>query len=260
MKTIRLRVAGTVSAVCLAMALLAGIGGQAVAAPAAGTTSSTCDRHFQVIPSPSPGTISNWLSNVLALSSNDAWAVGTQVSAPNDVFTATPLGMHWDGYSWTEVQTAGHFQGSVSALYANSPTDIWATAFKQIGFDEAYPAIERWNGSSWKLVPSAQIPLGYLFDVSGTGPHDIWAVGIVRGIKFQTLIEHYDGHAWTVVESPEPDTDYLTLSGVAAVAPDDVWAVGNYLDRNEQMTTLLMHFDGSAWSRSVRRRPPVSGI
>ena len=44
----------------------------------------------------------------------------------------------------------------------------------------------------------------------------------------QTLTEHWNGTAWSVVASPNLGTSDNVLYGVAAVAANDVWAVGYY--------------------------------
>ena len=58
---------------------------------------------------------------------------------------------------------------------------------------------------------------------------------------------------WKVVRSPLLGTSDNSLGAVAASAPDDVWAVGNFLpdtaSSNQDATlTLAAHFDGKTWS------------
>ena len=71
--------------------------------------------------------------------------------------------------------------------------------------------------------------------------NDIWAVGYA---DYQTLTEHWDGFQWSIV--PSPNVGYgPQLSGVTALASNDVWAVGS---SNNYTTTLVLHWDGSSWS------------
>jgi hypothetical protein len=56
----------------------------------------------------------------------------------------------------------------------------------------------------------------------------------------QTLIEHWDGTSWRVV--PSPNSDVAFLKGIAAVAANDVWAVG------DGAGTLIEHWDGTSWN------------
>jgi hypothetical protein len=56
---------------------------------------------------------------------------------------------------------------------------------------------------------------------------------------------------WQVVSNPDVDTNTTilnVLNGVAAVTANDVWAVGNYFERFGGQKTLILHWDGSAWS------------
>ncbi len=58
-----------------------------------------------------------------------------------------------------------------------------------------------------------------------------------------------DCAAWNVVASPNPvlGTQFIYLSGVAAVSANDVWAVGNYFN-GFLSQTLTEHWDGSVWT------------
>jgi hypothetical protein len=70
-----------------------------------------------------------------------------------------------------------------------------------------------------------------LFGVVAITANDAWTVGAmlnrISSRLEQPLIEHWDGRRWSVTPSPIPpaDGDYY-LDGVAADAPNDVWAVG----------------------------------
>jgi hypothetical protein len=62
------------------------------------------------------------------------------------------------------------------------------------------------------------------------------------------LIEHWDGTSWSVVSSPKLSQGG-TLSGVAAISTNDVWAVGNVLDSSGAVVAeLAEHWDGTSWS------------
>ncbi len=57
----------------------------------------------------------------------------------------------------------------------------------------------------------------------------MWAVGyFVSGGISQTLVEHWNGSAWSVVPSPNVGTSHNWLFGVSAVSGSDVQAVGYY--------------------------------
>jgi hypothetical protein len=81
----------------------------------------------------------------------------------------------------------------------------------------------------------------------------VWAVGFYydngRGVD-STLIEHWDGISWTIVPSPNPDTQLNHLRSIAGVASNDIWAVGlagNGSTFNPRHS-LIEHWDGVSWS------------
>ena len=80
---------------------------------------------------------------------------------------------------------------------------------------------------------------------------DVWAVGTYLNSSnglFFTLTEHWNGSTWSVVTSPSPGSYFANvLTGVAAVGPNDVWAVGYYDANGGGRETLVLHWDGASW-------------
>src|SRR5438552_135089 len=230
----------------LAMSSLTGMEGFASASP-------TCAVAWRIHPSPNPGGSSN-IVGVVSFPGDTAWAVG---------FTAPPIGgfgtaaMHEVRGTWTQVATPNPdpVSNRLDALDGLSDQDVWAVGSRQTGEDGTL--IEHWDGSAWAVLPSPSVPdtFSSLDGVSVVGPGDAWAVGYAQnfaGTWTRTLIEHWDGRAWTIVPSPNPG-DYNFLLDVSAVSTDDVWAVGTRFDV-AGTHNLAMHWNGPAW-RSV----PVPG-
>jgi hypothetical protein len=174
-------------------------------------------------------------TGVSAISPSDAWAVGTQTSGS--------LAEHWDGTMWTVVSSASVPGLYVTSVSAASPSDVWIAGIKP----SDHGLTEHWDGHVWTVVAITN-PNSYhneLRGVAAISPSDAWVVGEyqVMGIKDGTLIEHWDGHAWTVVPSPNPGNESSNLWGVSGVSPSDVWAVGYFND-----DTLTEHWNGQAWT------------
>ena len=72
-----------------------------------------------------------------------------------------------------------------------------------------------------------------------------------------TLASHFDGNTWSKVNTPNPATSGNDLDGVAAVASDDVWAVGERIDDEDPGRNLILHFDGTAWTAVASPDPGV---
>ena len=69
------------------------------------------------------------------------------------------------------------------------------------------------------------------------------------GLGITTLIEHWNGTAWSIVPSPTPGA-YPILSGVAARTSNDVYAVGSNMPsvNGGVQQGLIMHWNGSNWA------------
>ncbi len=110
------------------------------------------------------------------------------------------------------------------------------------------------SGCAWRSVPLPALDDVRLFDVEVVAEDDVWVVG-VRDDFTRSLILHYDGRAFSVVQAPSPFRFQNSLRAVSAVATDDVWAVGSGVVQQEPnfvYVPLALHFDGTAW----RHVPP----
>src|SRR5205823_13759322 len=126
------------------------------------------------------------------------------------------LTVHGDGVSWTR-------HGAVNPLrsrlddendlngVAVAGGDAWSAGF-YANFDSGPPAhtlVERWSGSNWYRVsvpnPGGASVDNELWDIEALSPTDVWAVGTIGqdgSASNQTLVEHWDGSAWTVPPTP----------------------------------------------------------
>src|SRR5262249_12108134 len=80
---------------------------------------------------------------------------------------------------------------------------------------------------------------------------DCWAVGIGNANSLslaQTLTEHWNGNTWTIVASPNANTQNNTLFGVTCLSTSNCFAVGYHDGSAENTKTLIEHWDGNAWS------------
>jgi len=90
-------------------------------------------------------------------------------------------------------------------------------------------------------------------------PSSLWAVGYhTDGSNRQrTLVEHWDGSAWTVV--PTPNANGLldnSLTGVVTVpSTGGVWAFGVHATRTGGSRQLILHKGRHGWA--VARRQPL---
>jgi hypothetical protein len=87
--------------------------------------------------------------------------------------------------------------------------------------------------SNWSIRNVPQ-PKGTLTDngfngVTCLSASNCWAVGTYKGDAYQTLIEHWDGTSWTIVDSPNTDVTHDNiLNGVTCTSASECWAVGGF--------------------------------
>jgi hypothetical protein len=108
---------------------------------------------------------------------------------------------------------------------------------------------------AWSVVssPNAGSSSNFLQAISAVSASDVWAVGgyfAMPGstVPSQTLIEHWNGTAWSIVSSPNVGTNQNFLEGVSAASSNDIWAVGYEYAASVPSRTLTEHWNGSAWS------------
>ncbi len=106
--------------------------------------------------------------------------------------------------------------------------------------------------TAWRIIPSpnaTRYQQNTLAAVSALSPTQAWAVGsnydsYAASGTGEALIEQWDGSAWRIVSSPSAGS----LSGVAAVSSQDVWAVGGQSVEMGGSSTLIEHWNGTSWS------------
>jgi hypothetical protein len=202
------------------------------------------------------GGSDNSLGAIAGSSSSDVWAVGNYLpDAPNSNQDATlTFAEHYDGKTWSVVRTPNSGP-NYDTLWGvtDSAGQAWAVGVTMSDHYQDRALVEHWNGTSWSVtdVPQPGKQRDILFSASSTSPTDVWAVGDQEGSdgRFETLAEHFDGHAWSVVPTPDPGGAGNHLYGVDAVSPDNVWAVGQQLSgAGTADQGLVEHWDGSHWS------------
>jgi hypothetical protein len=195
----------------------------------------------------------NYLNSVTCISESDCWAVG--YAYPNG--TAETLIEHWDGTSWAILPSANpsNSYNSLTGITCVSASDCWAVGHSA-ATGSIQTLIEHWDGTMWAVVSSPNVTsTNYLSAVSCASSTDCWAVGydLVDANPFneQTLVEHWDGASWAVVNSPSATaTTDNHLSAVTCMSASECWAVGQYIKPSGARVdqTLIELWDGNSWS------------
>jgi hypothetical protein len=224
----------------------------------------------------------HWNGSAWAASSSftamggDTYAVGVADISPTDAYAIgdnTPAASgelaQWNGITWNKVTyplpTSTGFPNTLNAISADGPNDVWIIGSYMIQVSATNLRYEtfsdHWNGNTWSVVPMPLVSgsdnlLAYEFSsMDAISPANVWAVGGsgdhvigIGGSPSNTLIEHWNGTAWSIVPSPSPGTNNA-LTGVTESAANNLWAVGyDTPSRATAVQTLTLNWNGSAWT------------
>jgi hypothetical protein len=198
-------------------------------------------KSWKLMRGPIDRTTGNPLFGISALSPTDIWAVGVRVAQGTSIKT---LVLHFDGANWTIVPSPNPLptgdlnQNTLLSVHASSPTDVTAVGFLlDAGRQVETTLIEHWDGGKWKVVPSpnqssAAGSLNRLTGVSGVAGDDLYASGFfadaATGGQENTMIQHFDGKNWTIINSPTKGLSQQLLGIFALPGTTDLWSVGAF--------------------------------
>lgn len=219
------------------------------------------------VPSPTPGVYAGGgttvtLYDVVSVSADDAWAVGTyETQHPIDNFLGfQTIAMQWDGNSWevvpTPVTPAGMTGASLHSVVAIASDNVYAAG--QITDPVPGDSVEwighavHWDGSQWSQLPIPPTP-GFRNEFRDMAAIDATSLIVVgghsgntTGARDQPYVLIWDGD-WELIDVPVPGGQNF-LESVAVIAPDDIWIVGTNFPINAGYKPLFIHFDGTQWS------------
>jgi hypothetical protein len=204
---------------------------------------------WSIIPSPNAGNQDNFLEGMVAVSTNNVWAVGLGINRSG----GSALILHWNGTQWNVVPSPnpGSTFYSLGEARAVSANDIWSVGQAVNNNGVFKTLIEHWNGTQWNIVPSPNVGSNnnFLNSVTTVSANDVWAVGTFsnKSTNDRTLTMHWDGTKWSVVPSPNIGSQTNDLFEVAAVSANDIWTVGRYINNSNVSQTLIQHWDGTQW-------------
>lgn len=235
-------------------------------------TFSLAQTNFTVQKTPNPNVHGNTLNAIAAISSTDVWAVGYRND--NNLNESRTLIQHWDGTAWKTVASpnpastkacAGFNTGNyLTAVSAVSPTDIWAVGLMFTCSSLLKPLALHWDGLKWRKVKTPALNTNDNAAFNGVlafSSNNVYAVGYQPATNgaVLTLIEHWNGTAWSVVPSPNGNSTGNVLAGISATSPTDIWAVGDMVAPSTPVKTLVEHFDGVQWSIVPSPNPLPTG-
>ncbi len=124
-----------------------------------GNTSSTLTEHWNgttwsEVSSPSPSSGTNELHDVVAVSTNDVWAVGYYYTS--NLVNSFSIAEHWNGTMWSVVSSANPsaYQTFFNGVAIGAANDVWAVGFYG-GSTNYQTLVERYNPCLTSPTPTA---------------------------------------------------------------------------------------------------------
>lgn len=206
---------------------------------------------------------------ITALSPTDAWILAEPMSGYSSVFE------RWNGSQWKLVEAAPvsasagsgieSISNTLEDMHALSPDNIWAVGYTHVLDAASAPSgtnhtlIEHWDGARWQVIKSPDLysttwANNGLYSISGSSPNDLWAYGQAFAsapttqqdyAKATPLLEHWDGHEWSIV-SLVSVIKQGAITALAAVSAQDVW-LNVFTQENGKAKYSFLHWDGQTW-------------
>ncbi|MEO5951357.1 MAG: hypothetical protein ABIQ44_02715, partial [Chloroflexia bacterium] len=175
-------------------------------------------------------------------------------NAQTDIKTQSAPNADICGNSWYDVHDALATETDVE-LYttsAISSNDIWAVGrHRPPGGSTTSGYAAHWDGVAWSPIPAptfAPQPYETFNSVAAISHNNVWVVGwACASSPCTSLIEHWNGTAFSIVPSPNAPGASTSLFDIAAISANDIWAVGS-TNASGVRRTLTMHWNGFTWS------------
>jgi hypothetical protein len=198
------------------------------------------------VASPNRGTVASALQDVVMVpGTSTAWAVGYYYDS--NLAANRTMTQRFNGTSWSivpSVNTSATGYSQLNRVDATSTSNVWA-----IG-----SLVERYNGTNWVAMSSpAGVALRGLDVVS---PTEVWVAGYSGSAA---TVAQWKNGTWTTRYTQASTGRHLTVfEAIAVDGSGQVWAVGwdrDYDAPGRPVSSLVVHFNGTSWTREATPNP-----
>ena len=169
--------------------------------------------------------------------------IAAGAASPTDVWAFTSNGtgsrvLVWNGGSWAVKRTFSREIGGALVLGAS---DVWV--FGEPFFPGGGLGAWHYNGHTWSEPASGH----GLEGGSGLTARDVWAFD-------GAAVAHWNGSAWSraslaLLLPAKQQLNNPAITGVYEQSPNSVYAIGNGNAQDEGGPLVVLHWNGSVWSR-----------
>jgi hypothetical protein len=189
------------------------------------------------------------LDSVACISATNCFAAGYSTEG----LLSQNLIKSWNGTSWSNVSSPDQGTGSnnLNGVACSGPTSCMAVG-SYISSGVAQTLIESWNGTTWSIVTSPDLSTheNILNGVACTSSSSCVAAGYYQNSSgtIVTLIETWNGSAWTAATSPNVASSSNSLTAVSCTTSTSCTAVGSSTGGSGITDTLIEGLSGTTWS------------
>jgi hypothetical protein len=202
----------------------------------------------------SGSTYGSWTATDLEVSGTDlAWLATTDlVSIPDEPdggsYYYDDKIWQYDGSGWTMLPAApGWFTWFVPppVVTGSATDDVWMFRYREV---------LHYDGSAWGPVTSFGHNSADAVALSRT---NVWSTGSTVFADGTTTagVAHWNGTTWAMTKLPTASGSTVTLTGIEAKGPNDIWVTGT-TSTSSRSSVYLAHWNGSSWSNVS---PPATG-
>ncbi len=200
---------------------------------------------WSIVASPNVSSKDNNLNGVSCRSAAACVAVGASYQSGSSL--GQTLIESWNGSTWSIVSSPNRSANNYLAGVSCSGASACMAVGSNITGSANQTLIESWNGSTWSIVPSPNTSPTHDNDLSGVACSN--AATCVAVGRYNagppnlgpdlTLIEAWNGSAWSIVPSPNPSpSEGNILEGVACTGPTTCTAAGYYFTGSNNQTLI----------------------
>lgn len=224
------------------------------------------------VPQPSLGAGKDQsLEGIAVFGPDEVIVVGSRDSLNGNF--SIPQSLRWDGSSWelldppAAVVKSGNGSGGFDDV-ARTGDAVWAVGrtigvapgASEVGtqvFFAAQLVGDLWEGEILPIFDELEDHDNADYRpnaIAGVAADDVWVGGWVLQVGTGpdgALLAHWDGSEWSWMNIwPLMSSSVSSIEDIAAIASDDVWAVGDEVDVERNLNAaVLLHWDGAAWTR-----------
>jgi hypothetical protein len=193
---------------------------------------------------PDPDATDYRLNGLAVGGPNDVWVTGIGNA---DQYETTPLLLHWNGHTWTEVKGPAVPNGQFGDIKIAPDGALWIAGWARIG-DREPGVVYRYAGGKWQPLTAGledSVNGNVLTVFSNT---DAW-LGLNAGLA------HWDGKTWTLVKEVPTDGSIIPTAMVDQ-GRKNIWLTGVQHSSTGDHP-LVMRYDGTRWT--TVKVPAISG-